>query len=231
MRWCVALLFLGLNFYIYHFLATEEVYPPRKHFSDFPMSFGSWLCPQREHMEKEVENNLGVTDYIVCTYANLEALGRRNNVAEEAIRPALVGVYLGYHESQARKEAGGIGGSMIHPPAHCLPGSGWDIISAQVVPLDLKGLPGAPVAVNRLVIAKGDARQLVYYWYQERGQVIARDWQKILDLFWSRATKHRTDGALVRFTVPVIRNDDKTAEQVFREFAQYAVPQLPEFIP
>ena len=29
--------------------------------------------------------------------------------------------------------------------------------------------------MKRLLIAKGDARQLVYYWYQQQGRVIAED--------------------------------------------------------
>ena len=42
MKWFVALCFLGLNFYTYNFLATEEVHPPRNEFSQFPLSFGDW---------------------------------------------------------------------------------------------------------------------------------------------------------------------------------------------
>ena len=70
------------------------------------------------------------------------------------------------------------------------------------------GLPGGPAPVNRLVIARGEARSLVYYWYQSRGHVIADDYRKIVHLFWDRATRNRTDGSLVRFTVPVVRGDD-----------------------
>ena len=77
----------------------------------------------------DVEKNLGVTDYLICDYSR--------EGGEEA-----VGVYVGYHDTQVRKEGGGSGETVIHPPEHCLPGSGWDIIDAQKVPLDLPGLPG-----------------------------------------------------------------------------------------
>ena len=33
----VAVAFLTLNFYTYHFLATDEVYPDRIEFSNFPL--------------------------------------------------------------------------------------------------------------------------------------------------------------------------------------------------
>ncbi len=59
--------------------------------------------------------------------------------------------------------------------------------------------------MNRLVIAKGNQRQLTYYWYQSRGRVIAEDYMKMVHLFWDRATKSRTDGSLVRLTVEMYR--------------------------
>ncbi len=133
-------------------------------------------------MTEEVLTNLGVTDYLICEYI--------------AQRPArTVGVYVGYHESQVRHEGGGAAGGAIHPPKHCLPGCGLGHHRERTAStLDLPGMPAGGVPVNRLVIAKGDARQLVYYWYQERGRVIADDWMKIIWLFWDRARLHRTDG-------------------------------------
>jgi EpsI family protein len=169
-------------------------------------------------MGEEAERNLGVTDYLICGY-------QRPSDRE------VVSVYVGYHASQVRKEGGGSGENMIHPPAHCLPGSGWDIIALQRVPLDLPGLPGAPAEVNRLVIAKGDQRQLAYYWYQERGRVIAKDWQKIVSLFTDRATRQRTDGALVRLTAPITRGDEQRTEQAILALATELAPRLPAHVP
>jgi EpsI family protein len=212
------LLFLGLNFYTYYYLATGEIHPDRTTLELFPNQLGDWVCPAREHMGPDIERNLGVTDYVICLF-------------ERPSDRAIVSVYVGYHASQVRKEGGGSNENMIHPPAHCLPGSGWDIIAARRVALDLPGLPGAPAEVNRLVIAKGDERQLVYYWYQERGRVIAQDWRKIIDLFLDRATRQRTDGALVRLTSPIVRGDEQLSEQAVLAVAAELTPRLPAFVP
>jgi EpsI family protein len=212
------LAFLGLNFYTYYFLATAEIHPNRTTLAAFPLHLGEWVCPAREHMTEDVERNLGVTDYLICAFVRPGS-------------PDVVSVYVGYHASQVRKEGGGSGENMIHPPAHCLPGSGWDIIASRLVTLDLPGLPGAPAEVNRLVIAKGDQRQLAYYWYQERGRVIARDWQKIVSLFTDRATRQRTDGALVRLTAPVIRGDEERTEAAVLAVAAELVPRLTAYVP
>jgi len=217
-KFCVALVFLGFNFYTYHYLATNPVFPAREHFEDFPDQLGNWSCAEREKMDDAVLANLGVSDYLLCNFKNPDHSG-------------MVGVYVGYHASQIREEGGGPGGNPIHPPAHCLPGSGWDIIDNRLVELDLPGLPQTPAMVRRLVIARGDHRQLVYYWYQSRGRVVARDWQKILYVGFDRAVRNRTDGALVRFTVPILRNDEATAEAGVYQLAPSILASLPAYVP
>jgi len=214
----VAAGFLLLQVYVYNYFAANEVHPARHGFAEFPLKLGDWSCPGRETMTEDVLTNLGVTDYLICDYSRREPSER-------------IGVYVGYHESQVRHEGGGSAGGAIHPPKHCLPGSGWDIIANDRVTLDLPGMPAGGAPVNRLVIAKGDARQLVYYWYQERGRVIADDWMKIIWLFWDRARHQRTDGSLVRFTIPMTRNGDARAESAFRELAPLVTAQLSPFSP
>jgi EpsI family protein len=214
----VAVLFLGFNYYIYYFLATTETTPPRESFAAFPTTLGEWRCPKREQVPADVERNLGVTDYLLCVF--------------EPAAGDPVGLYVGYHASQVRKEGGGSRETMIHPPAHCLPGSGWDIIDSRKVPLEAPGLPEHGALVNRLIVANGSARQLVYYWYQERGRVIARDWEKVIDLFWDRALRSRTDGALVRFTVPIpVNGTPEASEDHLLELAGRVVPLLPTYVP
>ncbi len=214
----VAALFLVLQFYVYYHLASVEVHPQRKSLAAFPMELGDWRCGQRDYMEARVIANLGVSDYLICEY---------RNAAVATAAP--VGVYVGYHASQVNTAGGEE--TRIHPPAHCLPGSGWDIIAAEDTAIDVPGLPQVPAKVKRLVIAKGDQRQLVYYWYQERGRVIADDWRKIIDLFWDRARLSRSDGALVRFTIPVGRGEEARAEEAFRGVATALVPLLPAYVP
>lgn len=216
MRASVVVAFLALNFYVYHFFATQEVVPPRESFSSFPLGVGGWRCAAPQKMDRAVERNLGVTDYLLCTYA-------KNGSG--------VGFYVGYHESQVRRQGGGGGEHVIHPPKHCLPGSGWSIIAFEKIPLEVEGLPERPAQVNRVMIAKGEMRQLVYYWYQSRGRVIADDWKKIVSLFWDRAQRQRTDGSLVRFTIPVAPGEEARAEREFRELAELLLPKLPDYVP
>ena len=215
----VALAFLGLNVYTYHWMANDSVIPPRDSFADFPNVLGEWRCLQREQLEEGVLANLGATDYLICNYTR----GAGD----------FVSVYIGYHETQIREEGGGSGENSIHPPAHCLPGSGWDIVASRTVPLEIQGLPATNPEVKRLVIAKGQRRQLVYYWYQSRGRIIAEDWQKIVYVGLDRAARGRTDGSLVRFTVPVRRETggEMGADAAFADLAPRVLAILSDFVP
>jgi EpsI family protein len=214
----VALAFLALNVYTYHFMARDAVLPPRESFAAFPLEIDGWRCARNEPLEPAVKANLGATDTLICDYV-------------EHADPRLIGVYVGYHATQVREEGGGGAENSIHPPAHCLPGSGWDIIESATVPLQFDGVSDSGAHAKRLVIAKGDARQLVYYWYQMQGRFIAEDWQKILYVGWDRATRGRTDGALVRFTIPLRTGEDARAERAFRELAPRIIGLLPRYVP
>ena len=216
----VAITFLALNFYVYHYMARSAVIPPRESFSTFPMTIGDWSCPGTQDIPDDVLENLGATDYLVCEFRHRSSA------------PTSVGFYVGYHETQVRDDGGGgAGENSIHPPAHCLPGSGWDIIDSRTVQLDMLDLPQERAMARRLMIAKGEARQLVYYWYQSRGRVITEDWKKILFVGWDRATRGRTDGSLVRFTIPISRDGEEAAEAAFRDLAPGVLALLPLYVP
>lgn len=214
----VALLFLGLNYYTYYHLARDAVIPPRAEFEEFPLELGDWSCPGRQDVGPDVWKQLGATDILLCDY-------RRRDPE------ALVSVYVGYHATQIREQGGGARENSIHPPAHCLPGAGWDIIDNRTVPLELAGLPQEGATAKRLVVAKGRDRQLVYYWYQSRGRVISQDWRKIVYVGWDRARRGRTDGSLVRFTIPILRGDEEQAERSFREIAPLVIERLGRYVP
>jgi EpsI family protein len=213
----LAVAFLALNFYIYHYFARDAVIPPRQTFDSFPLEIGDWKCPGRESMPDWMLENLGVTDHMICNYHHRET-------------GTLIGLYVGYYDSQVR-EGGGGGERVSHPPEHCLPGSGWEIVDMKTVEADFEGLPGGAGSTRRFVVAKGRARQLVYFWYQERGRVMESAWKQRLAIFWDRATKQRTDGALVRFTVPLSRNDEERREADYRAFAPQVVALLPDYVP
>jgi EpsI family protein len=212
-KFVAAIVILGLNSYVYWILGSDEVLPPRSNFSEMSDQIGDWRCQQREVMEDAVLNNLMVTDYISCSFYNA--------TDKEAVH-----LYVGYHERQTRDRSTGKA-TAIHPPEHCLPGSGWDVIDSSIVPINA----GSAGEAKRFIIARGNQRSLVYFWYQSRGRVIARNHEKILYIFMDRARYGRSDGSLVRFTVPIMNGDVEKAEAAFHKFSDSITPKFAKYVP
>lgn len=91
-------------------------------------------------------------------------------------------------------------GSTIHSPRNCLPGAGWEILrgGARTIVAD-----GAPRDVNYFVLKNGKATDVVYYWYQGRGRVVASEYRVKWNLLRDAALLGHTEEALVRIVIPV----------------------------
>lgn len=218
-KFAVGLLFVALNYYVYTSFATDEVIPERKPFAEFPMDVGEWHCRNPETIRDEILLKLGASDWLICRFQE------RGGTS--------VDVYVGYHEHQVSVGENGQP-TTIHPPEHCMPGAGWDIVDSRIVPLDVPGLPESPAESKRFIIANGDRRALVHFWYQSRGRMIVRDSERLAWRFWDRAVRSRTDGALVRIIVPLGRAGEANIElgdAIFQRFASAFVRELPPFLP
>jgi EpsI family protein len=96
--------------------------------------------------------------------------------------------------------------------------------------VNLPGPDGRIFTANKYVIQNGSHRNLMLYWYQGRGRAIASEyWGKVYTVLDS-VTMRRSDGAMVRVTVPII-SSEATALQSATELAAGAMASLPEFVP
>lgn len=190
--------------------AGEETSVPRSPLVELPRSFGPWTRSMDVPLEPEVRELLGVDDYVNRTYAT------------EAGDP--VSLYIGYYASQRQ-------GDTIHSPQNCLPGAGWQPVEGSRVALDVHG---QRVTVNRYLIQKGLDRQVVLYWYQGRGRVVANEYANKLWLMLDAARLHRSDGALVRVVAPVARSAHgvlERADAAAVDFTRAIFPRLPAYLP
>ncbi|HLZ99652.1 MAG TPA: EpsI family protein, partial [Steroidobacteraceae bacterium] len=91
---------------------------------------------------------------------------------------------------------------------------------------------GRPLRVNRTLIELGNQRQLVYYWFQQRGRVITNEFLVKWYLFRDALTRHRTDGALVRLIVALPpASSEAEADQQLTELAGRIAPTLTRYVP
>ena len=91
---------------------------------------------------------------------------------------------------------------------------------------------GAPVAANRYLIAKGDDRQLVLFWYSARGRRVAsEDWMNVY-LAFDSLRWNRTDNALIRMNTELQPGEKPAdAERRLLSFAGLVSPLLKNYIP
>lgn len=130
-------------------------------------------------------------------------------------------VYVGYYRSQTQ-------GKTIHSPKNCLPGAGWEPVTAGTTTV-VAG--GARHQVNRYVISKNGAYALVYYWYQGRGRVAWDEFRVKFDLLRDKAAVGRSEEALVRIVVPYPRDDEAGADSMATAIASRIITPLFEVLP
>ena len=194
---------LVASFVLTQFLDKRtEITPGHVSFVNFPMTLNEWQG-QHDKLDKEVIAKLGMTDYLIANYHK----GQQSPV----------NFYVAYYESQRK-------GVSPHSPRVCIPGGGWEIA-------DLKRVSIGDHPVNRVIIKKGSQRQLVYYWFQGHGRIVANEYINKWYLFLDAIVKNRTDGALVRVVTSVGEQESlETADARLIDFMAHAEPELKHYI-
>lgn len=191
--------------------SKTEVVPLRANFSTFPVEIGSWTGHTAPAFADDVLKQLAVDDYVNRYYVS-------------ATRP-LLGLYIGYYRSQRQ-------GDTMHSPLNCLPGAGWLPVSKGYATIDVA--PGRTITVNDLVIQKDLDRQVVLYWYQSHGRVVASEYVGRAYMALDAVRLNRTDGAMVRVIVPIddrAPDGDQTATRAAIDFSRAMFPQLSRYLP
>jgi EpsI family protein len=192
--------------------ARESELPiSRTPFAAFPMTLDGWRAVEDPPIEAEILKVLGVDDYLSRAYYRPDG--------------AAVGLYMGFYGSQRQ-------GDTIHSPLNCLPGAGWEPLSEGRATIANASGPGVDIEVNRYLIQKGLDRQLVLYWYQSHGRVVASEYTSRLLLIHDAIRMNRTDGSMVRVIAPLGVGDDGTeAERLATEFVRVLFPRLADYLP
>ncbi|WP_371060671.1 VPLPA-CTERM-specific exosortase XrtD [Rhodosalinus sp. 5P4] len=188
------------------------VAPERDPFSLFPRDFGEWRqAGPRELLTEGVAQSLGADDYHQVTLTSLAAA-------------APVGLFMAWYEDQSQ------GG--VHSPEICLPGGGWEIAWLERTDVTAQLGSDTPFHLNRAIIQQGEARMMVYYWFQQKDRRIAWDFAAKYWLMVDGIITGRTDGALVRLITAIRPGEsDAEAEARLQDVLEEINPALPRFIP
>jgi EpsI family protein len=87
--------------------------------------------------------------------------------------------------------------SQIHSPRHCVPGSGWDIVSTEQTNIDL-GL--GPQFATQMFLQREGLTQEMLYWFRTRGGGVTGEYALKLDLLKNSLARRPTDAAFIRYS-------------------------------
>ena len=210
LRFALAVLLIGAAALFLQAHTRSEVFPSRLPLQSFPQQLGDWKSYDVP-LEKDVLEVLGPGDFLLRVYQ------------DQPVQQAPIDLFIAYFPSQRA-------GDTIHSPKNCLPGAGWAPVESSRVMLSVSGQ--TPFPVNRYVIAKGDSRQLVLYWYWAHGRGVASEYWAKYYLVADSIRMNRSDGSLVRVTTPLVPGESAdTAEQRILPFVADVVPLLPNYVP
>jgi len=188
-------------------VAHNETPPPRHRLQTLPLFVGSWQGTP-DALPPDVLAALGPDDYLL----------RRFQTASGA---ALT-LYIGYYGHQHLNER-------IHSPSACLPAGGWLPVDVGYQEIAIPGDPSTRISANRYLIEKGADRQVVLYWFQGRGRVVANDVQATLFLAYDTLRGRGSDETLVRINAHVRGSAHNTLAYEVR-FVQQFYPLLHRFL-
>jgi exosortase D (VPLPA-CTERM-specific) len=187
-----------------------EFFPHRESLNSLPWQFGAW-AGRDVSIDQQTLDILGAGEFLLRDYEN----------ASQA-QPG-VDLFIAYFPTQKA-------GDTIHSPSHCLPGAGWVPTHRKVVQIP-RG-DGSSFPANQYVVAKGEERQLVLYWYLAHDRAVADEYWAKYYLVADSIRLNRSDGALIRMTTPMFRGESPDAAQArLLRFGSHVIPILNNYIP
>jgi len=175
-----------------------------------PHRFGSWKGTDMA-LADDVRGVLGDGDFLSRIYQ------------DDTNASPSVDLFIAYFPSQRF-------GDTIHSPKNCLPGSGWVPLESGRVELSFSGR--APFLVNRYVVAKGEDRQLVIYWYFAHDRSVASEYWAKYYLLADSVRLNRSDGSLIRFVTPLRSGEAvDSAQQRLVFLAENIMPLINLYVP
>jgi EpsI family protein len=203
--WITAGVLLGASL-ILHTVSHGESIIPHQPLQEIPYALANWSGEERP-LQSQVVQAVGVSDYTSRIYLSPSELP--------------VDLYVGYYASQRT-------GDTIHSPKNCLPGSGWDPVKSDYLTISIPGRP--TIVVNEYMIQKDQNKELVFYWYQSRGRVIASEYSGKFWMMVDAVSRNRTDGSLVREVTPM-NDGEASARARLIKFTQIIYPKIDAIIP
>jgi EpsI family protein len=188
----------------------REVVPATRPLADLPAVFGNWTKFQDGLIDQDTLNVLQSDDII-----NREFVDRSNGQHAD--------LFIAMFRSQRN-------GKAPHSPKNCLPGSGWVQQTTGTIHIDVPG-QATPIEANRYIVAKGEYKAVVIYWYQSRERSVASEYWAKYYVIQDAIRYNRTDTSIIKVTTFVGPGGPEKAEALGVDLIRASYPTLLTYLP
>ncbi|HEU5021577.1 MAG TPA: EpsI family protein [Bryobacteraceae bacterium] len=192
---------------LFYTASRGEGTPLVRPLSDMPLALGNWVMTSQGVVDEETEAVLRADDTVIRSYKGPDGTG--------------ASLFIAYFKTQRA-------GAAPHSPKNCLPGAGFQPVESGYIDVPVSG---KTININRYVVSNGDIEDVVLYWYQSQGRVIAGEFAAKFYLIADSIRRHRSDTSLVRVVVQAAPGMRDQATQAGVNFVQAAYPVVSTWIP
>lgn len=190
--------------------SRKEIIPDHTPLASLGPFLGEWQQIRDSPIDQETMDVLKADDTLSRSYATPS-------------RPYPVNLFIAFFKSQRT-------GVAPHSPKNCMPGTGWTPVLSEVTRIDVPGR-SEPIEANRFIVAKGEARILVFYWYQSRDRTVASEYKAKYFVAVDAMRNNRTDTSLIRVEVPLAPGDQKNGEETLINFIRAMYGPVRQHLP
>ena len=206
-------------FAFYAVAMRPETVPVVGPLSRFPTTFGRWNAFRDFPTDAETQAVLKADDVLSRQYVDTS---RASNCSDENHWSCLI-LFVAFFKTQRYGQA-------PHSPKNCLPGAGWEQVSAERPAIAVPG-ESHPIVINNFVTEHGEDKSVSLYWYQSHQRIIASEFGAKFYSIVDSIRYHRSDTAIVRVIIPVAGGNIDAAVQTGYAFVRAIFPSLLRQLP
>lgn len=193
---------------VFYAMPNTEYVPAMKPLEQMNPGIGNWRLVGQYHPDQETQDILKADDALTRVFdRNGEQLT----------------LFVAFFKSQRA-------GVVPHSPRVCLPGAGWTPQGNSYINVDVPGRT-EPIEVNRFMVARGDNKSIVFYWFQSPHHIVASEIKSKVYLVMDSIRYRRSDTSMVRIVVPIDSRGEAYADKVGLEFIQKSFPVVSGHLP
>jgi EpsI family protein len=199
--------------------------PLRQPLKQFPKTLPGWKAIGDPVVPKGDLDVLKADDVLSRLYVRsaVPDLSQLSPESKLHLAQTAANLFLEYFSTQQQ-------GQSPHSPKNCLPGAGWEESESADITLSIPEI-AAPITINKYVVSMGEQKDVVLYWYQSHGRVVAHEFAAKYYLVTDSMRYHRSDTAMIRVIVPVRGDNVAAALKDAADLVQAAYPAILNYFP